>query len=205
MVDNDSDSAKNEFYQRYNSFLLKVCRKACAGFDSQNELAEDIFQNAMIKGIKNIKSVHENASGERTNLEGQIKKWLSIIARNEFIDYLRKNKDEKFLAIPERAKNNEIEIEFDLGEPTQDPIENSQYGYLDPEKILSVLSDRERYILITYFSYYDPQSPDKHLPDKEIKRLCIMYGISSDNLRKIKSRALKKLRTANSQLIEKFS
>lgn len=205
MVEEDSDTAKSEFYSRYSSFLLKVCRKSCFHFDSNHQLAEDIFQNAMLKGIGNIKSIYKSASEETTNLDTQIKKWLSKIAHNEFIDFLRKNKDEKFLAIPERSKSEELEIEFDLGEDLKDPIENSQFGHLDPEKVLSVLSDRQRYILMVYYSYYDEKNPNRHLPDNEIKRLCDMFDISSDYLRKIKSRALKKLRAANSKLIEKFS
>lgn len=205
IVKKDSEAAKSEFFYRYNSFLLKVCRKACSNFDSGVELANDIFQNAMLKGIQNIESVYKNTSKETTDLDKQLKRWLSTIAHNEFIDFLRNNEDEKFLNDPFRDKSDETKIEFDLGQDLKDPVENSQFGHLDPEKILSVLSDRDRHVLMVYYNYYDPDDSNRHLPDKEIKRLCDMYDVTSDNLRQIKYRALKKLRTNNSKLIEKFS
>lgn len=205
MVEKGSNLAKGEFYYRYSSFLLRVCRKACSNFDSGNSLAEDIFQNTMQEGIENIEAIYKNSSQNTTNLDNQIKRWLSRIAHNEFISFLRRNKDEKLLAASERVKSDEVEVEFDLGEDPKDPVENSQFGHLDPEKILGVLSDRERYILMVYYSYFDPDNPNRHLPDNEIEKLCTMFDISSAYLRKIKSRALKKLRTANSKLIEKFS
>lgn len=201
----NSKAAKAEFYQRYNSFLLTTCYRVCKSFDSGNELAEDIFQNTMLKAIDGIKSVYDKANETTTNLDKQIKRWLSSIAQNELNEFLRKNPDEKFLSLPDRVATSEIEIEFDLAEEPKDPVKNSQFGYLDTDKIMSVLSDRERYILMVYFNYYDKEEPNRHLPDQEIERLCKMFDINPPNLRQIKKRALKKLRDKNSNLIEKFS
>jgi DNA-directed RNA polymerase sigma subunit (sigma70/sigma32) len=69
-------------------------------------------------------------------------------------------------------------------------IETPQKKALD--EALQTLSDKERDILLTYMMY---QEGNKHLPDEVIQVLCDRYETSSINLRKIKQRALEKVRS----------
>jgi DNA-directed RNA polymerase sigma subunit (sigma70/sigma32) len=59
---------------------------------------------------------------------------------------------------------------------------------------LQELSDIEKHVILTYFDYYDWQNPRKHLPDRVLKELRDTYSTTSDNLKHIKFRAMKKLR-----------
>ena len=56
---------------------------------------------------------------------------------------------------------------------------------------LEMLSDREKDILLTYLMYEDGT---KYLPGTVLQELCTRHGITADNARQIKSRAMKKLR-----------
>lgn len=55
-----------------------------------------------------------------------------------------------------------------------------------------MLSEKDQEILLTYMMYQDG---NKHLPDEVLKELCDKYETTSVNLRKIKERALQKVKT----------
>lgn len=176
--------------------MIQICRYSCKYFDGGEQLADDIFQNTMLKALKGVHSLRINLSPETTNISKQIKAWLSVIARNELREFLRKNPDEKRLANQFRPKSDELEIPYEIPE-NKDNI--SKQTLINKEILdvgLSKLSIRERHILMVYMEYFDPNEPNRHLPDEVIKELCIKYNINSTYLRQIKYRALKKLKNA---------
>ena len=63
-------------------------------FVSTEQLAEDIMQEAFLKGILSLDDNHEN-----------VKAWLFMVCRNLWIDYIRKNEKLSKIDI------NEIEVE----------------------------------------------------------------------------------------------
>lgn len=189
----DSEQAKSEFFYRYQSFLLQICKKGCQFFDGGAELADDIFQNTMIKALKGIHSLYKKLPENSTNVDKTIKAWLSIIARNELVEFLRKNPDEKRLSDPFRAKSDSIEIGY---EPSDLEDQQKDVQTIEKQKLdgaLASLSEKERHILMVYMEYFNSTEPNRHLPDNVIAELCNKYETNSTNLRKIKSRALKKL------------
>lgn len=194
---NDSSSViQTEFFNRYKSFLLQICRKRCRLFDGGDQLAEDIFQNTMLKALNNIDSLLKKLSPDNTKISQHIKAWLATIARNEFREFLRKNPEEKKLSDPFRLKSDEIDdykIKYELNENEEMLKTKPSFYEEELKKGLSILSDRERHILMVYMEYYDPQNINKHLPNEVIAVLCKQYNINSINLRQVKSRALRKL------------
>ena len=144
--------------------------------------------------MNGVSNLYKKLSESNTKTSNHIKTWLSTIAKNELIEFLRKNPDEKRLAYPFRQKSHEIDIPFEVNDkldntPLKTSIEKEKL-----EKGLSTLSEREKDILMTYLLYQSQDNPSKHLPDNEIEKLCNKYGINSDNLRQIKRRALLKLK-----------
>lgn len=173
-----------------------MCIKSCGQFINGQQLADDIFQNTILKALKGIHGLRQRMTDSSTNNSNYIKAWLSRIARNELIDFLRKNPDEKRLANEFRINSEELEISYDINEDDNEDIERPSIEKEQLDKALSSLTERERDILMTYFLYQYKDNPNGHLPDTVIENLCKKHGVKSDNLRQIKKRALMKLKKA---------
>jgi len=188
-----SNQAFEEFYKRFKDFVLKVCRQCCRAFDHSDQLADDIFQQTFLKVLNKAYTFQKKGGLDKEQYTGEIKGWLSRIARNELINFLRKNPDEKSLTIHNRVKAEDIEelLPNTASDPEKTIQPSIQKGLLD--KGLSLLSEEERMVLMTYMLYYDQRSPNKHLPDEIIKTLTTKLNVKAASLRQIKSRALKKL------------
>ena len=189
------EEAFDEFYRRYSSFLFKVCSKSCWCFDSAGHLAEDVFQNTMMKVLAKGGAFKLPDPFDSVNAPKYIKAWLAKIAFNELQEFLRKNPDEKVLANSTRKRTSELsdsvgyqesfEEEF-IAAPPSIQKENL-------ERALGMLTDREREILMTYMQFLDPSRPNLHLPEDVLKAMCSKYCITAENVRQIKVRTLKKL------------
>ena len=209
---NDSAQAElayMEFYYRYSSHTLNVCRKSCYAFDSSNLLADDIFQNTLLKILYKAHTFKLKNPQEKTNISNEIKGWVSRIAKNELINFLRQNPDEKRLSDPFRIRTFEIEDNEPLlinneGENIIE-IQPPSINQIHLDKALTTLSERERYILMTYMQFYNPMEPDKHLPDDVLSSICNKFNIKPDNIRQIKGRALKKLKEEINQIKVEFN
>jgi RNA polymerase sigma factor (sigma-70 family) len=194
-----SQQAFEEFYNRFKHFVLLVCRKACNTFDHSNQLADDIFQQTFLKVLHKGYTFQKRTAPGKEIYTAEIKGWLSRIARNELINFLRKNPDEESLTIPARIRSDELEnISYDPGtvdEPFQLPT--MQQRILD--KGLSTLTEEEKLVLMTYMLYYNKHAPNNHLPDEIIKNLTDRLGVKSASLRQIKSRAIQKIMKVKAQ------
>ena len=130
-------------------------------------------------------------TGEITDpikLDRRIKAWLSQIAKNELRQLLK-------TTIPYLNKH-----KFTESTTTKEPSELSPYLRNDApvrierdliDKALNSLSEREKDVLLTYTRF---QEGKKKLPTEELERLSTLYDTTSDNLRQIRSRALKKVK-----------
>ena len=79
-----------KFYRLYSKDVYIYTFSLC----KNEQLAEDIMQEAFLKGILSLDDNHEN-----------VKAWLFMVCRNLWIDYVRKNNKLSKIDI------NEIEIE----------------------------------------------------------------------------------------------
>ncbi|MEO6669297.1 MAG: RNA polymerase sigma factor [Ferruginibacter sp.] len=196
MLNNSSLSGQafEEFYNRFKDFVLILCRKCCSAFDNSNQLADDIFQHTFLKVL------HKGYTFQKREVPGkeiytpEIKSWLSRIAKNELINFLRKNPDEKVLMLQNRIRSQDLEIiSHEPDKTDQEPIQSPSIQQDILEKGLSILSEEEKLVLMTYMLYYNRQSPNSHLPDEIIKTLTQKLGVKAGSLRQIKSRALQKI------------
>lgn len=178
--------------------MLRVCRKCCNSFDSSDSLADDIFQNTLLKVLNKSHTFKLKKLDEQsTNISKEVKAWLSRIANNELINFLRKNPDEKILSNPYRKKSDEVEETISDDSNTEnieaEIIPTFEKNILD--KALKKLAERERYILMVYMQYFDHAQPLRHIPDDVLGGICTKFNVNADNVRQIKGRALKKLKT----------
>ena len=79
-----------KFYRLYSKDVYIYTFSLC----KNEQLAEDIMQEAFLKGILSLDDNHEN-----------VKAWLFMVCRNLWIDYIRKNEKLSKIDI------NEIEVE----------------------------------------------------------------------------------------------
>ncbi|MEJ0103138.1 MAG: sigma-70 family RNA polymerase sigma factor [Bacteroidota bacterium] len=94
-----------EFFFRFGKSLFKECRIICSNHKEGESLAKDIFQETIIKGIKNIyKFNYENSHNEQV-VRNKVIGWLGTIAERELLNYFRSKAKE------ESADESLLEIE----------------------------------------------------------------------------------------------
>lgn len=188
MKDEDATSAElafNEFYRRYKDYLYTVCKKACSSWSVYgSDLHEAVFQHTILKVYERAETFIEvETLPDDKAKERRTKAWLGKIASNELEQILRKSdKNIDFT-------DNLPEVSLTDSENKDDSIETIEHILLN--RALASLKERERDILITYMRYDDG---NKKLPPEEIDRLCEHWQVLQDNLRQIKSRAMKKVK-----------
>ena len=111
--------------------------------------------------------------------------WMSKIANRAWLDIKTKAILGSDAEMPEIAVAPE---DFDCDE-TEESISINEKLL---EEALHQLSDKEYDVLLTYIEYDTDQK--KHVPDQIIEALKTKYQTTSVNLRKIKSRALQKVK-----------
>lgn len=197
-----SRQAFEEFYNRFKDFVLLVCRKSCIAFDNSNQLADDIFQHTFLKVFHKGYTFRKRAAPGKETYTAEIKSWLARIAKNELVNFLRKNPDEKSLTIPNRIRSLELEnLTLDPCQTDYEPLHPPTMQQHILEKGLSVLSEEEKMVLMTYMLYYNKEAPNKHLPDEIIKTLTDKLRVKAASLRQIKLRALQKIMKIKEQFL----
>ena len=126
--------------------------------------AEDLLQETFVKAFLSYEGT------------GSIKCWLVTVLKHEFISMMRKRKRE-ILAGEENPLENEANVELDIPEKLIQEEERKQL-FLAIQKL--PLKYREILMESVYF----------HMEDEQIARA---YGITRENVRKIRSRAKQKL------------
>lgn len=163
-------SAKEEFFYQYRQTVFKLCINRAKLFKNGYRIAEDISQEVILKVYDKIHTFNRLEDDEIA-FRKQFLKWISMIVKHAFIDYYRKDNDEKCfdLVIDEgyeiKSKDEVIEKK-----PT---IEQAKL-----QLALESLTERELRIILTYYDFYDDRYPRKHLPDNVIASLCKEFNTS---------------------------
>lgn len=183
-ADNEEEAkeAFRIFYDRYKKLLWFLCNNVCSRFDgNREELAKDVFNNVMM-------AIYEHPTFD--SKKSKLSTWISRIAKNEMLDLIdllkEKRIGEKFFS---HLNGN---IVSPIYEEDYDDIEIDTPRKVILDDTIKMLSEKDQEILLTYMMYQDG---NKHLPDEVLKELCDKYETTSVNLRKIKERALQKVKT----------
>ena len=130
-----------KFYRLYSKDVYIYTFSLC----KNQHLAEDIMQEAFLKGILSLDDNHEN-----------VKAWLFMVCRNLWIDYVRKNNKLSKIDI------NEIEIEDCSSNTLKKLITNEESLNLYNKIITLPQSMKESLIL-----YYYLEVPQEKIPNHE--------------------------------------
>lgn len=179
----------------FSNLFLDWCRE----FDQlQRADRQNIYQEVFLTAFKNI----EQFRREEKRL-GSFRSWLKTITRRKAIDYLRKQKKAPALLSDTRLElyKDQLQVEPDLPdfdepiEETAEEIEREQAVMYHSalEAIRRDFSERDWAIFSTLV-----------LNEKTIKAsvLADEYGLTVNNVRKIKSRILKRFRTEYGDLFD---
>jgi RNA polymerase sigma factor (sigma-70 family) len=185
----DKERSQNGFVELYRRFSEDVTQSVAGFLKSKgifnDELHKSIVSNVFLEVYENPLSFNYDNKSHQSE-ESAFKAWLYIIARNEFADLMRHS--------IKYTETHTLGIESDLIEryaeiDIEEEVLSGNRKLLD--SALSVLSDRERHILLACFDYYED---GKNTPSDVLDYLCEYWGTTRDNVRQIKKRSLDKVR-----------
>lgn len=180
-------AACDEFYRRHLKYVYAVISRAYGtelGNDGVMDMVTDTFLRVYEKASTYKPCGEKDPARQRRNALA----WVSTIAQNICKDHFR-NPDTQLVLVDEWS------------EDAEPPASSDQY--VEPEftgalkcihEAMASLSEREQTILRVTMDYWKPGSENQRLPNNVAEELARTFGITSENLRKIRERAMRKLR-----------
>jgi RNA polymerase sigma factor (sigma-70 family) len=188
-------AAWGAFYLRHRTFLYGVCFRAYGqrlGTHGVEDLVADTFRRAYTHGAPTYQSdVLESSEVQLRRVQG----WLTTIAERLACDILAGCRlerthfeQEEWQDVPEKADEAVSEITADVWRVMQ-----------------STLTEREEDVLRTTFHWHDPTKEHQKLPEAVLSNLAKRWKTTPDNIRQIRSRALRKLKDALESVVARPS
>ena len=174
-VDSNREEAMNAFgelYDIYKGVLWELCVKVCG----DNATADLVYERTW----KNIQN-HPNYDYQTHNVSFET--WMSRIAHNAWYDVMKKS-----VPITEDTIDDLVATEEGIEEEETEPSTNARLI----DEAMAELTEKEREILKIYL--LNDTDKKLHVPQEALDELKNRYQTTSANLRKIKSRALEKVR-----------
>jgi RNA polymerase sigma-70 factor (ECF subfamily) len=153
---NGNPNALDELVNRHQSRVMSFINSKVRN----QQLAEDIFQDAFIKVIKSLNS-------GKYNEEGKFLPWLMRISHNLIIDFFRKNN-----RMPKAAQSKELE-NFDIFDVIGNGDASKEYDMMEEEqtellkRLISELPEEQREVLMM-----------RHYEDLSFKEISEKTGVS---------------------------
>jgi RNA polymerase sigma factor (sigma-70 family) len=180
-------AAGAEFYSRHIAWLYAVCHRAyhrLLGREGVEDLVQETFRRVFSSGAATYKSAPLDETEARLR---RIQGWMTTIARRLACDLLRGCR-----------RHGEIQLEpdewQDVPEPEQGPA--SEEAVRVGRVMQEVLNAREQDVLRTTYQWYDPARTHQKLPETVLADLARRWGTTSENIRQIRARALRKIKDA---------
>lgn len=179
-----ANAAWAEFYQRHFEYLYRRCCRLSRGILDEPG-ARDLVQDTFIRAYKKASTFNGDGITDPDRLQRRTRAWLGRIAQNIFRDMFRGREGIREVPLDE----NELGSEPEHVQSSSLTLANRQL--LD--EAIDSLSEREQIVLRTTFQYYQPGKQNQHLPHDVVEDLAKSLKTTSDNVRQIRSRALRKI------------
>ncbi|MEZ4372396.1 MAG: sigma-70 family RNA polymerase sigma factor [Polyangiaceae bacterium] len=186
-------AAQAEFYSRHVHYLFAVLVK------QQHRLrrvvgisAEDLVQDTFHRAFSRAHTFSSDGIDDPDHLRRRTRAWLGRIAQNLLIDAVRQSNEIADSATLERLE--------DEPPPSSRPPPDSQRPVAELSasermtRAFERLSEREQDVLRVSALYYRAGDEHQRLPNDVSQELAKRWQTSNENIRAIRSRALKKLK-----------
>ena len=194
----DTDLARaawGAFYSRHVTFLYGVCSRAYArqlGTHGVEDLVAETFRRVYTHGALTYQS--DVLEGSEVQLH-RVQSWLTTIAQRLACDILGGCRLERIHFEQEEWQEVPAKTDEPVSEITADVCRVMQ----------STLTDREEDVLRTTYHWYDPTKEHQKLPEAVLSSLAKRWNTTPDNIRQIRSRALRKLKDALESVVARPS
>ncbi len=180
-----AEKAFAEFYQRHIRYMYFICKRDYANTLGEDG-AEDLVQDTFVRAYEKAHTFSDDGITEPDKLALRTHGWLRRIAANLFQDMLRR--ETSVPTQPLAPEHEEQLADTPSADDEQEPPESAQMKLI--KEALSKLSEREQDIVRTVYQWYEK---DKKLPSHVIDDLTEKHKTTPENIRKILSRARKKI------------
>jgi DNA-directed RNA polymerase specialized sigma24 family protein len=183
------------FYLRHVKFLYGVCSRAYGrrlGTHGVEDLVADTFRRVYTHGAATYQSdVRGTSEIQLRRVQG----WLTKIAERLACDILAGCRLERIHLGQEEWQN--------VREKADEPVSEITAGVC--RVMQSTLTEREADVIWTTLHWHDPTKEHQKLPEAVLSILAKRWNTSPDNIRQIRSRALRKLKDALESVVARPS
>jgi RNA polymerase sigma factor (sigma-70 family) len=177
-----------EFYRRHVDYLFGVCYKAFWKTLKSRDRVSDLVTDTFKRVYEHADSFKPSGVKDAEAMRKRVRAWLGTIARRLFLDRLP----------PTDNQPAECQLEQDHWQniPQPEAAEESDSELITVVKTAyqKVLTEREQEVIRVTLHWYDPSSDHQRLPNEVAAELAKHLGTTPENLRKIRERALAKLK-----------
>jgi RNA polymerase sigma factor (sigma-70 family) len=178
-----------ELYRRHAGYMHHVCGKLLATLPRPPTTAKDLVNDTFLRAYRKAGTYCEPSGLDQDGKRRYVRAWLSRVASRLIQDLLR--------AVPEGGPERQLDDEGwnEQAAPVacEKPVPPTVLAVLE-EVLQNDLDEREREVLRKTYQYWVPGRAAQRLPNKVAEELAQQLGTTSENLRKIRQRAMKKVR-----------
>jgi RNA polymerase sigma factor (sigma-70 family) len=182
------------FYARHVRYLHAVVRKQCLSLGVTMAEAEDLVHDTFQRAFDRAATFRASAADTEAERQRWTRAWLGKIARNLLLELLR--------ARPETLTG-DMDSECERTRDSEPPSHHLRKLHAIGEAIAS-LSEREQDVLRVTAMYYRA-SAHQRLPNEVSEELAARWHTTNENIRAIRSRALKRVAELTKHLISEGS
>lgn len=178
--------AQAELYKRHLRFLYGALLRHERGLLAAAKLsAEDVVQDTFHRAFEKAHTFHADESLDADRQRQRTRAWLGRIAHNLLVDELGRSR--------EIAASHYLEK---VGEepPSDEPVSSRSPSERLVAEGLEQLSERERDVLAVTAEHHRP-GEHQRLPNEVSAELASRWGTTNENIRAIRMRAMKKLKS----------
>jgi len=186
-----ADAAFCEFYSRHSPYLWTVCKNVCERLHGE-AWHEDIWQDTFARAYEKAGEFALPADVSPERATRLVRGWLGTIATNLLRGLLRNHECE--YSQDEEGWERILDTVGNTPENEESDLPRAQEERKVIDAALEILSEREQLVLRRTFQYYRIRKEFQRLPNKVVQELADQLATTPENLRKIRERALTKVK-----------
>lgn len=184
-------AAWETFHERHKRYVQGHCygvlRQYLGGrYDGKTtwEMAGGHAADVLIRVYKRAETFQLRGSKDPVQMRRQVRGWMGGIAQNIIRDWLTgRGHESGDLFIDDLHEDTAADDQYPAT-PLHDCV----------GKLIDALPEKERMVVLTYMTFYNPRKEGGRLPNKEADALAKELGMTNASLRQVKRRTLQRLK-----------